>query len=262
MDLNVGQLLLLPLDFVPEGTLACNGQLVSTSTWPKLFDVVTTLFGGNGISTFGLPNIPPKQTAAGQAINWVIVAEGPSFSSGSEALFGEVRLFVVPPPPNSPLAATWSRCDGNLININNNVALYSLLGTTFGGNGTTTFGLPNLAPIKLADGTQLEYYIAVEGMFPSTSCDATTPVYGFDQSYDCLLTTIFQVPYPSPGKLCGFALCQGQTLPVNNPWLAVFSLLGNRFGGQGLTSFLLPNLPAVDGISFALLYNGIYPSRS
>ena len=35
-------------------------------------------------------------------------------------------------------------CNGQLLPINQNQALYSLLGTTYGGNGTTTFGLPNL----------------------------------------------------------------------------------------------------------------------
>jgi len=38
----------------------------------------------------------------------------------------------------------WAFCNGQLIAIQSNTALFSLLGTTYGGNGTTTFGLPNL----------------------------------------------------------------------------------------------------------------------
>jgi microcystin-dependent protein len=38
----------------------------------------------------------------------------------------------------------WALCDGSLLSIASNSALYSLLGTQFGGNGTTTFGLPDL----------------------------------------------------------------------------------------------------------------------
>jgi microcystin-dependent protein len=38
----------------------------------------------------------------------------------------------------------WSLCNGQLLSINQNQALFSLLGTTYGGNGSTTFGLPNL----------------------------------------------------------------------------------------------------------------------
>jgi microcystin-dependent protein len=38
----------------------------------------------------------------------------------------------------------WARCNGQLLPINQNQALFSLLGTTYGGNGQTTFALPNL----------------------------------------------------------------------------------------------------------------------
>jgi microcystin-dependent protein len=259
MDFSVGQLLLLPLPpgFVPEGTLQCNGQLVSISKWPKLYDVLSISFGGDGADTFGIPDIPPMQTAGGVSIHWFIVAEGASFGGGSAPLYGEVRLFVM-----QPFKGPWRLCSGGLLPIAGNEALYSLLGTTFGGNGTTSFGVPKMAPITLANGAELDYYIALDGVFPSTSCDATTPVNSPSQSYDSLLSTIFFLPYPNAGGLCGFALCQGQTLRVANPWLPLFALLGNQFGGTGATNFLLPNLPAVGGVNFALLYNGVYPSRS
>lgn len=39
---------------------------------------------------------------------------------------------------------TWARCDGQLMPISTNQALFSLLGTTYGGNGQTTFALPDL----------------------------------------------------------------------------------------------------------------------
>ncbi|NNJ81960.1 MAG: phage tail protein, partial [Flavobacteriaceae bacterium] len=38
----------------------------------------------------------------------------------------------------------WALCDGQLLSINQNQALFSLLGTTYGGDGRTTFGLPEL----------------------------------------------------------------------------------------------------------------------
>jgi len=38
----------------------------------------------------------------------------------------------------------WAFCDGRLLSVNNNAALYALLGTTYGGNGVNTFALPNL----------------------------------------------------------------------------------------------------------------------
>jgi microcystin-dependent protein len=52
----------------------------------------------------------------------------------------------------------WALCNGQLLPINQNQALFSLLGTTFGGNGQTTFALPNLqgrTPIHVGEGHTL-----------------------------------------------------------------------------------------------------------
>jgi microcystin-dependent protein len=52
----------------------------------------------------------------------------------------------------------WATCDGQLLPISQNTALFSLLGTTYGGNGQSTFALPNLqgrAPIHAGQGTGL-----------------------------------------------------------------------------------------------------------
>src|SRR5262249_61747350 len=51
----------------------------------------------------------------------------------------EIRLMSFNFPPKG-----WAFCNGQLMAINQNQALFALLGTTYGGNGQTTFGLPNL----------------------------------------------------------------------------------------------------------------------
>ncbi|SCX82283.1 phage tail protein [Alkaliphilus peptidifermentans] len=56
-----------------------------------------------------------------------------------EGFLGEIRLF-----PFSFAPMGWALCNGQLLQINQNQALYSLLGTTYGGNGTTNFALPDL----------------------------------------------------------------------------------------------------------------------
>ena len=53
---------------------------------------------------------------------------------------GTIKLFGFNFAPRG-----WISCQGQLLSIAQNSALFSLLGTTYGGNGTTTFGLPNLA---------------------------------------------------------------------------------------------------------------------
>lgn len=59
----------------------------------------------------------------------------------------------------------WAQCDGSLLQISQNTALFSLLGTTFGGNGVTTFALPDLrgrAPIHMGQGPGLTNFILGE----------------------------------------------------------------------------------------------------
>jgi microcystin-dependent protein len=51
----------------------------------------------------------------------------------------EIRIMSFGFPPKG-----WAQCNGQLLPINQNQALFSLLGTTYGGDGRTTFGLPNL----------------------------------------------------------------------------------------------------------------------
>lgn len=59
----------------------------------------------------------------------------------------------------------WALCDGTMMTITQNQALYALLGIRFGGNGTTTFALPNLIGAEPIPG--MNYYIATQGLFPS-----------------------------------------------------------------------------------------------
>jgi microcystin-dependent protein len=73
---------------------------------------------------------------------------------------GQIELF-----PYSFAPMGWVLCNGAIINIMQNSALYSLIGNQFGGNGSTTFGLPNMTNMSPTAG--MEYYIAVSGIYPS-----------------------------------------------------------------------------------------------
>ena len=56
-DAYVGQLMLVPFNFPPKGWALCNGALLSISQNTALFSLLGTYYGGNGTSTFGLPNL-------------------------------------------------------------------------------------------------------------------------------------------------------------------------------------------------------------
>lgn len=60
-------------------------------------------------------------------------------AADSGGIIGEIRLFAGNSAPKG-----WAFCDGQILEIRNNTALFSVLGTTYGGNGTITFALPNL----------------------------------------------------------------------------------------------------------------------
>jgi microcystin-dependent protein len=57
----------------------------------------------------------------------------------SNPYLGEIRCFAFTFAPKG-----WALCNGQLLPLGQNTALFALLGTAYGGNGTTTFGLPNL----------------------------------------------------------------------------------------------------------------------
>ena len=98
-----------------------------------------------------------------------------------DQFIGEIRRFV-----SETLPDDWLPCDGRLLQIKDNVPLFSLIGGRYGGNGTDTFALPDLRgafPVHAHDGgigmgesansagapaatVAIMYAIAVKGMYP------------------------------------------------------------------------------------------------
>ncbi len=83
---------------------------------------------------------------------------------------GEIRLFAFGFAPSNGEEPLWQLCDGSVLSIQSNTALFSLLGTTYGGDGQTTFGVPDLRTANpLASSNFGNYYIALQGIFPPRS---------------------------------------------------------------------------------------------
>lgn len=73
-----------------------------------------------------------------------------------EPFIGQIQLFGFNFPPRG-----WAKCEGQLLSIQQNTALFSLLGTMYGGDGQTTFGLPDLrgrVAIGMGQGPGLSNY--------------------------------------------------------------------------------------------------------
>jgi microcystin-dependent protein len=83
-----------------------------------------------------------------------------SAQASAEPHLGEIEMFSFNFAP-----VGYRVCDGATLSIQTNTALFSLLGTTYGGDGVTTFNLPDLRGASPMPGVR--YYIAVSGIFPS-----------------------------------------------------------------------------------------------
>ena len=75
----------------------------------------------------------------------------------TDQFVGEIRIFAGNFAPTG-----WATCDGQLLPISQNTALFSLLGTYYGGDGKSTFALPNLqgsVPLGMGQGAGLSDYV-------------------------------------------------------------------------------------------------------
>lgn len=91
----------------------------------------------------------------------------------AEPFIGQIALFGFNFAPRN-----WALCQGQIMSIQQNAALFSLLGTNFGGNGTTNFGLPNLqGTVPAGQGTGVTgtvYYMGEVGGAPQVSLTVST----------------------------------------------------------------------------------------
>lgn len=77
-----------------------------------------------------------------------------------EPIIGQIILISFEFSPRG-----WAKCEGQLLPIQQNSALFSLIGTTYGGDGRTTFALPDLREHRPT--SELHFVIAIQGIYPS-----------------------------------------------------------------------------------------------
>lgn len=120
---------------INENTIGLNTTSASAGDYIRYDGTHWVYSGADPISTQVLNNMQPYQV-----VNYCIALVGtfPSRSS-ADPLIGEIMLFAGNFAPRN-----WALCDGQLLSISQYSALFSILGTTYGGDGRTTFGLPDL----------------------------------------------------------------------------------------------------------------------
>ncbi|MBF9222990.1 phage tail protein [Hymenobacter ruricola] len=163
----------------------------------------------------------------------------------------------------------WVRCDGQLLSINDYDVLFNLIGTTYGGDGQTTFAVPNLngRVVVGANGSQgpgrSRYSLGDQaGAENVTLINSQMPAHGHPVALPLLAAAsgtaspgaVGQYPAPSPnGKPYAAAPTAGATLKPQ----AVTGTLGGAGGSQPHS-----NVQPVLALNFIMCANGIYPSPS
>jgi microcystin-dependent protein len=168
----------------------------------------------------------------------------------SEPFIGQVMMIGFTFAPRG-----WALCDGQILPIAQNTALFSLLGTTYGGNGTTTFALPDLrgrVPIHAGQGPGLSPYTLgqVGGAEQVTLLANQMPAHNHS-----LAATNAEASQTLPG---GQLLAQSREVTYGSG--ALVGMNPQSIGAAGGSQPHENRQPYLT-INFIIALEGIYPSR-
>jgi microcystin-dependent protein len=171
-----------------------------------------------------------------------------------EAFLATILLFAGNFAPRG-----WAFCNGQLIAISQNTALFSLLGTTYGGDGITTFALPNLqgrVPIHFGQGAGLSTYSL--GQTGGTE-NTTLALSNLPQHNHALnaTTQAGSTSVPTGAYL-------GNTGALDKEYNTTGTIVAMNAGAIGMAGQSQPfnNLQPYLAVNFIIALQGIYPSRN
>ena len=165
----------------------------------------------------------------------------------SEPFLAEIRIVGFNFPPRN-----WAQCDGQLLPINQNQSLYSLLGTTYGGDGRTTFALPDLrgrVPIHEGNGHSQGQKSGEERHALATT---EMPQHTHEAKAS---STNGDAPRPT-----GFVLAAANNL-YGDPTGTLTSLHPNTVADSG-THAAHENMQPFLTLNFVIALQGLFPSRN
>ncbi len=171
----------------------------------------------------------------------------------SEPFVGEIRMFGF---GFAPLG--WAQCNGQLLPINQNQALFSLLGTTFGGDGRTNFALPDMqsrVPVGQGQGPGLSSYAEGQVGGAETVTLAATQMPGHTHPVKASSSTA-DSDQPGGGALARSASHIYTAKPDTSTAMNA-GMLGDAGGSQSHD-----NIQPYLAVNFCIALTGIFPSRS
>lgn len=167
----------------------------------------------------------------------------------SEPFLSEIRIMGFNFAPRG-----WASCDGQILPINQNQSLYSLLGTTYGGDGRTSFALPDLrgrTPLHQGSGYQLGTKSGAELHTLST---AEIPTH--NHTLSAVSATNNPTPVPSGTVMLGNSPSQLYTSGTPDTTLRAESI--SSFGGGQAHE----NMQPYTTLNFCIALQGVFPSRN
>jgi microcystin-dependent protein len=180
----------------------------------------------------------------------------------SEPFLGEIRAFGFNFAP-----VGWLQCNGQTLAISQYAALFSLLGTTYGGNGQTTFQLPNLqgrVAISQGNGAGLSPYVIGEAAGTENVSLLTTQMPSHSHPVNACTTTSGNAAqpagaYPATDQITGET--KGGTVNTYSTAAPNATMNPNMIGLQG-GSQPHSNLQPFLVVNYCIAMAGIFPSRS
>jgi microcystin-dependent protein len=168
----LGSLMLVPYNFPPKGYAFCQGQLLSISQNTALFSLLGTQFGGDGKSTFGLPNLAGSLAVGqGQAPGMQTYDMGEVGGSQSVMLLASMVPQHNHTVQAGKLAADLNAPKGNVLALSNNPQIYNSSATnlvSMNAQSTNIVG-NNLPHNNMMPYQGLQWIIALQGIFPPRS---------------------------------------------------------------------------------------------
>jgi microcystin-dependent protein len=223
----LGEIRLFAGTYAPANWMFCEGQLLPISEYTELFDAIGTTYGGDGESSFALPDLRGRAPVDQGSVSDQTFKLGQS--GGTEAVALTVAqlpahthpFHAVDGPPTQTAPANAALARGPRVDVRpygTDQPVVSLAPAAIGPSGGSQ-PHANVQPF-----VAINFIIAVSLMYPTDGP---------------FISEIGIFPFDFMPR--DWAPCNGQLLPIGEN-TALFSLIGSVFGGDGTTTFALPNL--------------------
>nr|WP_295923220.1 tail fiber protein [uncultured Dyadobacter sp.] len=207
--------------WVPKGWLLCDGKALSIKTYPTLYQLIGDTFGGDG-EYFNLPDLRDK----------VVIGTGPGYPAFAEGGEKTHQLTIQEMPrhrhqavassngadKSTPKDNFWPSDGGYVLESDNQMSDQATEPT---GNGEAH---DNMSPYLA-----INYAICFVGLYPGNIYEVTDDFTGTIRAFPKKLDAGWWLP------------CDGTVLPISS-YPALWKVIGNIYGGDGVDTFALPDL--------------------